>query len=188
MVYCGLISAAVLVGGLRKEIASAAQNVVHQGSIGPGSGFRVTSTIVDTSRRHAYDNVVTPNGGVDGMLHTALWLSVLSFFGSPPGALCLYIILFFCTGLQSPESIADLPPLKTFLLATLITGCGSVATFLPFARMWDHLYDQNPELRCQQDKSHVVKGWNRLEVSRALSPHSRYTLEMMTALNFCRCG
>ena len=130
-------------------------------------GFKVTADLVDASRRAGYDNVVTENGGAEGAVHTMLWLSILSFFGSPPGVFCVYGILHFCSGLQTPQNIV-VNPIKTFVQSTLITGCGSVVTFIPFARTWDALYEKYPELRCQQDKAHDVGGLNRLEVKLAV--------------------
>jgi len=162
--YFGLISVGVCVNSMWYSVAD---EMAAAKSIGPGSGFKVTGALIQKSREMSYQNVETKSGGAEGMIHTLLWLSCLSFFGSPPGVFCLYGILHICSGLKTPDVVVD-GPLKTFFLSTLITAWGSIITFVPFARMWDNMYEKYPELRCQQDKAHNVTGLFRKEVYLAV--------------------
>ncbi len=165
--YLGLISLGV--AGLL--VARRIQEVTFTQTSDPSPSERPTGTIVtpnilSANRANSYQNVATKDPAV-GALHAMLWLSVLSFFGSPAGVFCLYGILHICSGFTPISTVLE-KPILTFLESTLITASGSIATFIPFARSWDKFYEQYPQFRCQQDKSHDVSGLNRLEVGLAV--------------------
>ena len=122
----------------------------------------VTPEIIKQSRENKYRNVVKKND----VMETILWLSVLSFFGSPHGIFCLYGILHICSGFNNLEAIKGQSALFTFVSSSLITAGGSIVTFIPFARLWDKFYLEHPELRCQQGKEYKPQGLWRLEVRR----------------------
>jgi sterol desaturase/sphingolipid hydroxylase (fatty acid hydroxylase superfamily) len=164
--YSGLVSMGLIVHATARTFTESIKEHAAK-EHATKAGFKVTDEIIQNSRDNSYQNVVTKSGGADGMLHTALWLSVLSFFGSPAGVFCVYGILHICSGLKTPQTIIE-KPLLTFFQSTAITSWGSIITFIPFARTWDKLYQNHPELRCQQDKSHNVEGLNRLEVYLAV--------------------
>ena len=112
----------------------------------------VTRLLISASRSASYTNVAHEPTRSDSLIHSLLWLSVLSFLGSPQGIFCLYGILHICSGFNNISNIYGQGPFCTFVQSSLITACGSIGTFVPFARMWDKFYQDNPQLHCQQDK------------------------------------
>ena len=97
-------------------------------------------------------------------LHVGGWLAVLSFFATPQGLWCLYTMARCCYAFLG-ESVLAAHPWWAWLLTSSITACGSVGTFIPFAKLYDRRYTRFPGMRCQAEKSHSVTGfWSRLEV------------------------
>ena len=84
----------------------------------------VTKALIAASRSASYANVARLPTPTDSVLHSLLWLSVLSFFGSPQGIFCLYGILHVCSGFNNLDNIQGQGALSTFAQSSLVTACG----------------------------------------------------------------
>jgi hypothetical protein len=115
----------------------------------------VTPELVKKSRENKYQNVVKKND----VMETILWLSILSFFGSPHGIFCLYGILHICSGFSNLEVIKGQSALFTFVSSSLITAGGSIVTFIPFARLWDKFYLEHPGKGGHGERSEHGEPW-----------------------------
>ena len=102
-------------------------------------------------------------------IHTAGWFALLSFFATPHGLWCLYVAARCCSAFAD-EALLLSHPWAMFGLTSAITAVGSIATFVPFAKMLDRKYARNPGLRCQPSKTHSTAGFlSRLEVRLTLT-------------------
>ncbi|GMI10115.1 hypothetical protein TrVE_jg1388 [Triparma verrucosa] len=163
--YIGLLSTGyccfVVANRIRTEIRETAST--------PAPRVTVDKSLIKASREANYRNVAHQPTPTHSVLHSLLWLSVLSFFGSPQGIFCLYGILHICSGFDNLENILQKGPVQTFLSSCGITAFGSIITFVPFARVWDKFYMDHPELQCQQDKpARSLHSLFRLEVGLAV--------------------
>lgn len=118
---------------------------------------------VAKGRANGYSNV---SGGKSAMSVLCLFTAV-SFLATPPGVWCVLLAANFCGGFVIDESVIRARPLLSLIAGSAITAVWSLSTFIPFARLHDFVYRDNPELRCQTNKSHDVSLFNRSEVRLA---------------------
>ncbi|GMH94336.1 hypothetical protein TL16_g12878 [Triparma laevis f. inornata] len=164
--YVGLLTT----GYFCFTVANRIRKEIREHSANPHPQINVDKALIKASRDAHYRNVAHQTTPTHSVLHSLLWLSVLSFFGSPQGIFCLYGILHICGGFNNLDNILQKGPVNTFLSSCGITAFGSIITFLPFARVWDKFYMDHPELQCQQDKKpRELQSLWRLEVYLAVT-------------------
>lgn len=113
----------------------------------------VTENVITASREAKYRPVLKRVSGSDttSAAHAAALFALLTFLATPQGVGCVIFGVQFCSAFISIEYVKQYP-YSSFFVGGSLTGILSVVTFVPFARFWDSLYNDNPELRCQRSK------------------------------------
>ncbi|KAK3268351.1 hypothetical protein CYMTET_23138 [Cymbomonas tetramitiformis] len=115
------------------------------------------------SRQRKYQNVFKVQRLVPPLLSMAPWFGMLLFFSTRLGVWCFTTTAYMLSGFSSERTVAE-SPLWVLCFGSIATTCGSILTFIPFARAWDGLYAENPGMRNQQSKTYDTTGLWRLEV------------------------
>eukprot|EP00041_Stephanoeca_diplocostata_P010532 m.167236 g.167236 ORF g.167236 m.167236 type:complete len:365 (+) comp18188_c0_seq1:197-1291(+) len=130
----------------------------------------VPESVISASRAAKYRPILK-NVTTTSAAYAASLFALLTFLATPHGVGCVLFGIQLCSAFISLDYVGE-HPFTAFLIGGFITGIVSVATFLPFARFWDKLYNENPQARCQQSKSYAVYAkpfFGRLEVQLAIS-------------------
>ena len=123
---------------------------------------------IEKNRACGYSAVLLRGRPGKTMVHIAGWLALLSFFITPQGLWCFYFSVKLCSGFADLEAAFEYP-VRAVVIGSIITASLSILTFVPFARLYDQIYKNNPDLRCQPGKTHNVDGFARSEVMLAIS-------------------
>jgi len=130
-------------------------------------GATLPAGTIESGRAAGYRAVLKVDSPSQAGSYTLCLLAALSFFATSHGTALLLLALNCSTGFVT-EAYVRRHPVLAGLQGAGLTALWSVASFIPFARIYDRWYAQHPRLRCQPDKVHSVQGYNRSEVRLAL--------------------
>ena len=130
--------------------------------------MQVDDALLKKSRAEAYRSQVKVGNKLQPALCMASLLALASFFATPAGVWCIVSALGFCSGFAAPEYVR-MNPFRSFCIASVLTACWSITTFVPFAMYYDKLYRScGSSGHCQPKKAHDTTGLARREVREAV--------------------
>jgi len=126
-----------------------------------------SASFMHEARLNEYNNML-PVTWTSLATNSVTVFALFSFLATPWGAWWVFFCVQCCSGFMSLDFVLKSPYLS-ILISGLITSFFSISTFILLARYWDTLYEDNPEKRCQQEKTHDTSGMlRRSEVRLAM--------------------
>ena len=127
------------------------------GGGGAGDDAILPAGTLDRNRRNNYQAVLKTGSPLRAAGSALPLFALLSFLTTPYGLWCLALAFSVCSGFVTTDWVRD-HPLRAFVQGTIVTAALSIASFIPFARLWERYYARDPGLRCQPNKTHPTEG------------------------------